>query len=162
MTGLGYIGGKEHNEYGRTSGNTYGSTDHAGGSYGGLGGVYNSTYVAGDVYGSLTDPIDLGSGGGADGYTDGGDGGGLISINAINVMVDGSLEAGGGESAGGSAGDGSGGGINIVTKTLSGQGSLTANGGGENTGVGSGGGRIAVRYLDHGNYGYQPHHRFRW
>ena len=148
VTGLGYIGGREYNESGRTSGNVYGSTDHAGGSYGGLGGVYNSNYVAGDIYGSLTDPIDLGSGGGADGYTDGGDGGGLININAINVMVDGSMEAGGGESGGGSAGDGSGGGINLVTKTLSGQGSLTANGGGENSGVGAGGGRIAVRYLD--------------
>ena len=146
VTGRGYIGGREHNESGRTLGNVYGSTDHAGGSYGGLGGVYNSTYVAGDVYGSLTDPIDLGSGGGADGYTDGGDGGGLIFITATDMMINGVVRSNGGESAGGSAGDGSGGTVNIVTSTLAGSGAIEADGGGQGTGVGGGGGRIAVYY----------------
>jgi len=147
VTGRGYIGGRTHNEHGRTSGNAYGSSHHAGGSYGGLGGVY-STGVAGDVYGSLTDPIDLGSGGGADGYTDGGDGGGLVYITATDMTISGAIRSNGGESAGGAAGDGSGGTVNIVTDTLEGTGTIEANGGGSSTGVGGGGGRIAIDYDD--------------
>ncbi len=147
VTGRGYTGGKEYNEFGRTQGNVYGSTYHAGGSHGGLGGVYSSG-VAGSVYGSLTDPGDLGSGGGADDHTDGGDGGGLIELNVINLVLDGNLKANGSESAGGQAGDGSGGSINIFTRTLSGSANINANGGGANSGVGGGGGRVAIRYLD--------------
>ncbi len=150
VAGRGYIGGNGDWESGRTVGNVYGSGSGTGGSYGGLGGRYNdgSAGQPNSVYGSLTDPVDLGSGGGAWGGTDGGDGGGRILINAVNVTVDGSIRANGGESAGSAAGDGSGGGIRISTKTLSGAGNITANGGGSGNGTGGGGGRIAITFFD--------------
>ncbi|MCD4721678.1 MAG: hypothetical protein K8S13_17715, partial [Desulfobacula sp.] len=142
-TGLGYNGGRGYNEFGRTQGNVYGSSYGAGGSHGGLGGVYSSA-VAGPIYGSLTDPIDPGSGGGAYEHHDGGDGGGVIFITATNMTVNGAIRSNGGESVGSAAGDGSGGTVNIVTETLEGYGTIEANGGGNNGGVGGGGGRIAI------------------
>jgi hypothetical protein len=143
VTGRGYIGGKEYDEAGRTEGNEFGSSNRAGGSYGGLGGV-DGPYVAGNVYGSLTDPADLGSGGGAHGGNDGGDGGGLIFISATDMTVNGVIRSDGGESAGDRAGDGSGGTVSIVTSSLAGSGAIEADGGGQNSGVGGGGGRIAI------------------
>jgi len=147
LDGRGYIGGKGYDERGRTVGNVYGSAEGAGGSYGGLGGGYQGR-APNSTYGDLTNPQDLGSGGGAWGNNDGGDGGGRLKLNAINVIVDGSLRANGGESQGSAAGDGSGGSILILTKTISGSGSVQANGGGNGNGVGAGGGRIAIYYLD--------------
>jgi len=145
VTSRGYIGGREGGS-GRTLGNAVGSGAGAGGSYGGLGGRYvsGSSGWPNSVYGSLTDPLDLGSGGGAWGGSDGGDGGGLILITAGSITLDGAIIANGGEGAGSASGAGSGGGINIVTGTLNGGGFIQANGG--NQGVGGGGGRIAVYY----------------
>jgi hypothetical protein len=143
VTGRGYIGGRANDEQGRTVGNVYGSYRGAGGSYGGLGGSY-SNYTPNGTYGDLTNPQDLGSGGGAWGGSDGGDGGGLILISAGNITLNGSIIANGGEAQGSASGAGSGGGINIVTGTLAGDGYIGANGG--NQGVGGGGGRISVRY----------------
>ena len=147
-TGSGYIGGTGHNESGRTIDNAYGSTHHSGGSYGGIGGAYDG--APGPVYGDLTNPIVPGSGGGADGYTDGGDGGGVILIDAVNIAVDGIIQSNGAESAGGSAGDGSGGSVHITCRSLSGTGLIAADAGGSNSGVGvgGGGGRVAIFYLD--------------
>jgi len=147
VTGRGYMGGKDYSEQGRTLNNAPGSTAGAGGSYGGLGGHY-STSTPNAVYGSSDNPAELGSGGGAWGNEDGGDGGGLIIITASNITLDGQIIANGGESAGSIAGDGSGGGVNIETGTLTGTGNILANGGGNGTGVGAGGGRIAVRYTE--------------
>jgi hypothetical protein len=143
VTGRGYIGGRNTNEAGRTLGNVYGSTRGAGGSYGGLGGSHNSA-VPNALYGSLTNPSDLGSGGADwDGF-DGGDGGGRIFIQAEDILLNGVIRANGGESAGAAAGDGSGGTVRIQTESLDGTGIIEANGGGNNSGVGGGGGRIAV------------------
>jgi hypothetical protein len=145
VTGRGYLGGKNYKENGRTLGNVYGSIDGAGGSYGGLGGGYQG-HASNDVYGSLTDPEELGSGGGAWEHTDGGDGGGRIKLNAVNIVVDGSIQSNGDKSDGSAAGDGSGGSINLTSSTISGIGYIQANGGGN--GAGGGGGRIAVTTID--------------
>jgi hypothetical protein len=144
VTGRGYIGGRADWEQGRTLGNVYGSYRGAGGSYGGLGGKYEVNNNPNNTYGDLTNPLELGSGGGAWGGNDGGDGGGLILITAGSITLDGAIIANGGESQGSAAGAGSGGGVNIVTGTLTGNGFIRANGG--NQGVGGGGGRIAVYY----------------
>ncbi|MBI5016415.1 MAG: Ig-like domain-containing protein [Deltaproteobacteria bacterium] len=144
--GKGYPGGSGYSEAGRTVGNVPGSAGGAGGSYGGLGGAYSGS--ANPVYGYLTDPEDLGSGGGSWGWTAGGAGGGLIKLDVVNLSVDGAVRSNGGESGGSAAGDGSGGGINIRTATVSGSGSIQANGGGSGDGVGGGGGRIALSSVD--------------
>ncbi len=144
----GYLGGgTAWHEFGRTVGNVYGASDGAGGSYGGLGGGY-SGHQSNNVYGYLTDPEELGSGGGTWDSTPGGAGGGLIKLTAINMANDGAIQSNGGKSAGSAAGDGSGGGINITTTTISGSGSITANGGGDGVGSGGGGGRIAITNID--------------
>jgi large repetitive protein len=146
-TGKGYMGGKAYYEQGRTIGNVYGGTSGAGGSYGGLGGGYEGR-ASNNIYGYLTDPENLGSGGGGWDNTDGGDGGGLIKLNAVNIVVDGTIQSNGDESAGSVAGAGSGGGINLLTTTISGAGSILANGGGKGIGSGAGGGRIAINSSD--------------
>ena len=141
--GRGYLGGTGWHEQGRTKGNIYGSSDGAGGSYGGLGGGYQGR-PTNPVYGSATDPMDLGSGGGAWDNEDGGNGGGLIFINAGQINMNGIISANGYNSAGSAAGDGSGGSINIYTGNLMGSGFIWANGGGR--GSGAGGGRIAIHH----------------
>ncbi len=144
--GRGYVGGTGHNESGRTLDNAYGSSHHAGGSHGGLGGTYGG--VPGVLYNDLTNPEAPGSGGGADGYTDGGDGGGIIVIDAVNIVADGDIQSNGEESDGGAAGDGSGGSVHIICRTVSGTGAIAADAGGADIGVGGGGGRVAIDYLD--------------
>lgn len=147
VTGKGYLGGRGWHEMGRTIGNVYGSSDGAGGSYGGLGGGYQGR-SANPVYGYLTNPDNLGSGGGNWSGSIGGDGGGLIKLSALHIAVDGVISSNGSESAGSAAGDGSGGGVNITTSTISGAGTISANGGGNGNGTGGGGGRIAINSID--------------
>ncbi len=145
-TGKGYIGGgTSWHEYGRTLGNVYGASDGTGGSYGGVATGYQGR-TSNVLYGSLTNPTDLGSGGGTWDSTPGGAGGGSILIKATNLQVDGAIRANGGQSAGSAAGDGSGGTVNIITGNLSGIGTIQAKGGGDGVGSGGGGGRIAVTY----------------
>ncbi|MCK6556256.1 Ig-like domain-containing protein [Candidatus Binatia bacterium] len=155
VTGRGYVGGRNYDEAGRTAGNQPGSGRRNGGSYGGLGGHDPAvSEQPGPVYGDLTEPLDLGSGGGAEGHADGGDGGGLALAGVINVVVDGTVRADGGTAPDSRSGMGSGGGINVRTRTLSGRGTIEADGGTKNgaNNVGGGGGRIAVRYLDAATY----------
>ena len=122
-TGRGYIGARADWEQGRTLGNVYGSNRGAGGSYGGLGGKYDPNWNPNGTYGDLTNPQELGSGGGAWGGDDGGDGGGLVLISAGSIALNGAIIANGGEGIGGGAsGGGSGGGVNIVAGTLIGDG----------------------------------------
>ncbi len=151
VTGRGYLGGDRSGlgQTAHTIGFTPGAEAGNGGSYGGSGGHYSAsgTNQTNALYGNLTEPVDLGSGGGAwSGY--GGDGGGRMFVTATDIIVDGAIMANGGESNGSAAGDGSGGTVNIRTATLSGSGLITANGGGLGNGTGGGGGRVAIRYLD--------------
>lgn len=158
VTGRGFLGGNKagFGENGATVGLAAGANAGAGGSYGGRGGDYsgNGANVPNAVYGDLTNPVDLGSGGGAWGGQPGGDGGGRVLIGAINLANDGGVIADGGLAGGSAAGDGSGGAINLSLTTLSGTGAITASGGTASGGdrTGGGGGRVAIRYLDLATY----------
>lgn len=149
LNGRGYLAGRHSPNSGpyegRTLDNLPGSSYRSGGSHGGIGAGYGGAPNA--IYGSLTDPVDLGSGGsgGAAGNA-GGDGGGRLTLQAINVACDGAIAANGEQGTGWQAGSGSGGSIKLEVATLSGLGLITANGGGGE--VPGGGGRIAVRYVD--------------
>jgi hypothetical protein len=152
VTDRGYLGarsGLNPGNDGRTLGNTTdtGSRERNGGSYGGLGAVGSSVAFANEVYGDYRNPDHLGSGGGTDSGR-GGNGGGLVRIQAQSLFLDGQILANGGA---GSfwGGGGSGGGIRLAVTNLAGTGSLHANGGtGTSQGGGGGGGRIAVLYSD--------------
>ncbi|MBI5441539.1 MAG: hypothetical protein HY900_10070, partial [Deltaproteobacteria bacterium] len=145
VTGRGYIGSRGYSESGRTLGNVAGASAGAGGSYGGLATGYEGR-ASNAIYGSLTNPVDTGSGGGSWGWTVGGDGGGAVLIQAGTIRVDGAIVADGGESGGSAAGDGSGGTVNLRVGRLEGTGAIHANGGGQGNGSGGGGGRVAVVY----------------
>ncbi|MCY2965469.1 MAG: hypothetical protein NT069_17850, partial [Planctomycetota bacterium] len=143
VTGKGYLPG-------RTTGNTAtgASTGKSGGSYGGSGGTVDG--AASEIYGDYSNPQDFGSGGSGSGGTVTA-GGGLVEIQATNLIVDGRIRANA-ESA--NLGSGSGGGIKITTGILSGTGTISANGGSSNApdsgpvpGSG-GGGRVAVYAAD--------------
>ena len=157
-TGLGYEGGRDADEFGRTLGNLDGSADHDGGSHGGLGG--DDTASSGDpdgpapAYGDFTEPLTLGGGGGANGGTDGGDGGGLVLLGLVNLVVDGAVRADGDPGPSARIGMGAGGGINVRTRTVSGLGTIEADGGNRDgaNASGGGGGRVAIRYLDLSTY----------
>lgn len=148
LLGRGYLGGLRNGNIctGHTYSHNPGSSAKAGGSFGGIGGAISGG-VPNPVYGLFTDPADMGSGGGCGDYSrQGGDGGGLVKIYAINIAADGAINADGAAGQDYGAGSGSGGGINLLLTTLSGRGLISANGGAGD--VGGGGGRIAVNYLD--------------
>jgi hypothetical protein len=135
---------------------TIGGADAGGGgaAYGGAGGDgENNGSSAGTVYGSQTDPQDIGSSGATGGGGAGGRGGGLLRLKAASIIVDGLLAATGGDgvaAAAGGGGGGSGGTVNLTAGNISGSGTLEADGGagpggGANEGGGGGGGgRIKV------------------
>ena len=128
---------------GLTVGNVAGSTYRSAGSYGGLGAAMEGT--PNPVYGSMTSPAALGSGGSCgSGNAPGGIGGGWIAIHASNIANDGTISANGTGGQGNQAGSGSGGSISITTSTLSGAGAIQANGGVSE--LGAGGGRIELTY----------------
>jgi hypothetical protein len=133
-----------------------------GASHGGLGALGESGGGRDGTYGSSNQPVASGSGGGAGGESgcnanteDGGEGGGIIILNATNTLnVNGTLSADGTagdtSSVGGGGGGGSGGSIWFISKTLIGSGSIGANGGDGGggqawTGGGGGGGRIGIQ-----------------
>lgn len=156
VTGKGFAGG-----YGTgkgTNGNGAG-----GGGYGGEGG--NDGYAnisGGTTYGSLTNPLDSGSGGGinegAQNY-----GGGVIRLNISGSLIaNGSILANGQINQGGGlddVGGGSGGSINISAATLSGNATISANGtNAYRYGGAGGGGRIAVYYsTDSSSFSFQAY-----
>ncbi len=119
----------------------------SGGGYGGRGG-FLGTFAGGASYGSVTNPTDLGSGGGRDtnNAADGGRGGGRIRLSIGDTLtVDGAIEADGGSGTGADAGGGSGGSIVIDAGEIAGSGRVTADGGaGTGSGAGGSGGRIAL------------------
>ena len=118
-----------------------------GAGHGGCGGRGKDAIAGGGIYGSMLEPIDLGSGGGSDTLDGqpGGAGGGAIRIIAGTLQLDGSITANGGNAPGG-AGAGSGGSIWITAGTLAGAGTISALGGYsiDSNGGGGGGGRIAL------------------
>jgi large repetitive protein len=133
-----------------TTGFAPGSAAGTGGSHGGLGARWSgASGQPTPVYGDLTNPTDLGAGGGGWSSWAGGNGGGRMLITAINLAVDGAVRADGERAAGSVAGGGAGGSVNLAARTLSGRGAIGADGGGiSGNHTGGGGGRIAIRYLD--------------
>ncbi len=103
------------------------------------------------MYGILENPANFGSGGSGCNY--GGNGGGLIIIEADAVVLEGNIQAdgtnGGGCAYYGGGGGGSGGGIKLSCGSLSGSGGIYARGGnaGNRNPFSGGGGRIAI-YCD--------------
>ena len=121
----------------------------SGAGHGGNGGLarYNLAGQEGIAYGSITEPVEPGSGGGK-----GGAGGGAIRLNVAGILtVDGSVSANGND-GNFYGGGGSGGSIYITTNTLTGSGNIAAVGGSSmyegsvSDGGGGGGGRIALYY----------------
>ncbi|MBW1859798.1 MAG: hypothetical protein JRI70_06910, partial [Deltaproteobacteria bacterium] len=114
-----------------------------GGGYGGRGGDGRDS-LRGSRYGSVDQPLALGSGGGG---ASAGTGGGAIKLNVTDTLtVNGTISANGNKGAGNYAG-GSGGSVWIVCDTFAGTGTISANGGnGGNTTYpgGGGGGRISL------------------
>ncbi|HTM68617.1 MAG TPA: fibronectin type III domain-containing protein [Candidatus Binatia bacterium] len=123
----------------------------SGGGYGGRGGdeTFSSGAVGGVTYGSVTAPIDLGSGGGNGGTS--GNGGGALKLTVSGTLtVNGTISANGNNSSSGNGAGGSGGSAWISAGTLAGSGTISSNGGnGTSSGAGGsagGGGRVAVYY----------------
>jgi Bacterial Ig-like domain/F5/8 type C domain len=166
VSGKGYLGGlrkREDNSFtnpsanGRTLGATStGGAANADGSYAGLGGWRTGTTNA--AYGSITEPLDLGSGGGALSSTPGGNGGGAVALRGgaglSRFVVAGNIHANGWTQATG----GSGGSVlldarALITSPLT---RITANGGDGSTtdqhDTGGGGGRVAVRISERFDY----------
>ncbi|MEO6922243.1 MAG: hypothetical protein ABI142_00300, partial [Bryocella sp.] len=118
----------------------------AGGSYGGKGGTGAGT-AAVAIYGSLTAPVDLGSGGGSRccGAVPGAGGGAVILVVSGTLTNNGIISANGVSVVGLQAGAGSGGTVSVTTAGLVGSGVFAANGGAGGE-AGGGGGRIVVNY----------------
>lgn len=116
----------------------------SGASHGGLGGRGRDQTTVRPTYGSMSRPIDLGSGGGNGNQGSGGSGGGALRLSVAGVLtVNGFVRAGG--SSTGNSGAGSGGSVWITCGTLAGTGRIHANGGGaDSNGGGGGGGRVAI------------------
>jgi hypothetical protein len=144
VSGLGYGPGTGPGAGNADSTGNYGG---GGGSYGGYG-HNTSGALAGTPYGSVKQPTDPGSGGGAGfgGSYVGSAGGGAIAVTVGGTLrVDGDIRADGVTNYRGGAG--SGGSILFNVGTFTGGGYISASGGyaGSNGG-GGGGGRIAVYY----------------
>jgi hypothetical protein len=125
----------------------------SGGGYGGYGAASSALpeppAYGGNTYGSVTSPVDLGSGGGTySTYAIGGAGGGAVRLFVTGALqVDGLISAAGGPGITPSAGGGSGGTISLTAGTFAGSGRIAANGGaGNSLGGGGGGGRVALVY----------------
>jgi hypothetical protein len=151
VTGLGYPGGGGASVgVGEAPEGLSGSSELAGGSHGGLGGVaFGRSGIAGEVFDSVYEPV-LGGGGG--GSYRASRGGGVVSIAAGEVVVDGELRADGASATTSADGSGGGGGsILVVASQLAGSGRISVVGGagakcaGLLNGSGpGGGGRISV------------------
>ena len=136
----------------------------SGAGYGGDGGdgLYSgTTYPGGSSYGSITEPTNIGSGGGDRDGIGGGAGGGAVKLTVSGTTtVTGTISANGGNATVDDGG-GSGGSIWIDTGTLVGAGTFTANGGNgwTNPATGGGaGGRIAIYYTtDSSSITYQAY-----
>jgi len=152
----GYSGGEAgENGLGLGGGVFGGGTRGSGGGYGGMGGDDSEGISGGETYGSITEPLDLGSGGAGGSATWGGAGGGAIFLDVSGTLwIDGDITATGKNVI--SYPGGSGGSIYIIANIIEGNGKITANGGyggnnQSNNGGAGGGGRIAI-YGDFSQY----------
>jgi len=125
------------------------SNKGSGGGYGGAGGASSAGAPGGASYGSATEPVDFGSGGGngAATATGGSDGGGALHLSVAGALsVNGNISANGNAGLQDDSGGGAGGSVWVSAGSLSGAGNISALGG---TGAplgggGGGGGRIAI------------------
>ena len=139
---------------GRGMDHSYGSS---GAGHGGTSGPGAGHLLTGQPYGDLFEPHEIGSSGG---YSEGGQGGGLIYLKVLHkLQVDGEIRVNGGDSFGSIGGGGSGGSLWINCHIFRGMGNLTSNGGSTFSGWkggGGAGGRIAVYFnynlTYHGSY----------
>jgi hypothetical protein len=140
-TGKGFSGATD-SRCAQTVGFVCGSGGASGGSYGGLGGSVLGN--SGNIYGSIIEPHDCGSGGSGNDLSlwHAGRGGGRVSIRAAEMHLDGTIKCDGQD--GTNAGGGSGGSILIRCDTIIGQGMISAGGGVSNGAGGGAGGRIAL------------------
>lgn len=118
-----------------------------GGAHGGAGGQSVSGAVGGMPYGSLVEPLEPGSAGGASDHGPGPAGGGVIRLIVSNTLtVDGRLTAKGLNGTTDNTGGAAGGSIFLTAKTIAGKGVILADGGNGEwvDGGGGGGGRIAL------------------
>lgn len=118
----------------------------SGAGHGGHGGA--AQYSAGGLtYGSATEPVDFGSGGGGDNRTGLNRGGGAIELTVADTLtVDGRVSANADAATGSFDGGGAGGSVWLKASRLTGAGNITSNGqvaGYPFSGSG-GGGRIAI------------------
>lgn len=126
VTGKGYVGVSDDDGNGPGKGKKVSSAG-SGAGYGGNGGD-TSEAVGGVTYGSVTDPMDIGSSGGANSGI-GGSGGGVIKLTVFGTLtVEGFIHSKGGNGSG-DAGGGSGGSIYLAVGTLAGSGSIRVDGG---------------------------------
>ncbi len=153
VDGLGYAGGASSGQMGFGPGGGASSGNHsaAGGGHGGDGGATDAGVAGGAGYDSVTNPVDLGSGGAVSSQSEpGGAGGGCVILSAGGTLtVDGLVSAAGAASqgyGGYGGGAGAGGTVNVSAGNLAGTGQIAAVGGNGSSsgGAGGGGGRIAV------------------
>jgi hypothetical protein len=155
-TGLGYQGATgTGNGPGAGTGVNNSSAGGGGGAHGGDGGNPQSSFKGGGAYGSLQQPVDLGSAGGAGFAGVGGAGGGAIRLIVSGLLkLDGGITSDGADGLNnyyGASGGGAGGSIWITVDELTGTGVVAANGAAgpivwEEDGGGGAGGRIAIEY----------------
>ncbi|MBW8875524.1 MAG: hypothetical protein JF614_11225, partial [Acidobacteria bacterium] len=154
VTGLGYLGGQSAGAAGSAPAGVTASASDAGGSHGGVGAVWGNPGPAGEVFGSVYQPLFPG-GGGADKYSGspGGNGGGVVNLNVGELVVDGQIRALGErkQTTGHGESGGAGGTVLITAHTVSGAGLIDASGGDYQAvsyyGGSGGGGRVAL-YVD--------------
>jgi hypothetical protein len=148
----GYPGGNSAQPQGGAPAGVAGSQPDAGGSHGGLGVGWTTSGPAGETYDSVYAPWMAGAGGSRDddGSGDGWQGGGVVSVTAGELALDGEIRAYGRNSDDTGNPSGAGGTVVLDVGTLSGDGLILANGGrgrsctsSRNVGSG-GGGRVAI------------------
>ncbi|MCK5308007.1 MAG: hypothetical protein KAJ73_05295, partial [Zetaproteobacteria bacterium] len=148
--------------YQQTEGPGAGVDITGGAGHGGDGGD-GTVGDGGLAYGSITQPVTIGSGGGKNGgYTSGAGGGAVKLTISGTTTLSGNITANG-QNSPARGGGGSGGSVYITTGTFSGSGSILVNGGNGNTTAygGGGGGRIAVHYTtDSSTVSYQAYGGF--
>lgn len=140
---------------------SHGASGAGHGGSGGRGSITKGTPFTGFAYGDIYQPDMFGSvGGRGQNRGRGGNGGGVIWMNATNVIdIDGIVSANGENAPTPGSGGGSGGSIWIYCNSIKGYGRISTNGGNgsmssQNPGGGGAGGRIAIYFRDNQTSAY--------